>query len=112
MSKTEVGSMSIELDPQVTYEVRCNQGDILAINTRLWWHSTVLPIQPKSIPSISYARDFNFKNQMHTTTDEEKLDNTPENHYSIVEDDRKQKQPMSNIDGKYFICMIYIDRHR
>ncbi len=48
----------------IRLDVRCEEGDILMVNTRLWWHSTTLPFQPKSkssssvaVPSVSYARD-------------------------------------------------------
>lgn len=36
--------------------VNCEQGDVLVINTKLWFHQTILPMQ--SQPSVSYARDF------------------------------------------------------
>jgi hypothetical protein len=39
-----------------TIQVDCQQGDILIINTRLWFHQTVIP--PQDQPSVSYARDF------------------------------------------------------
>ena len=45
-------------------QLSCSSGDILLVNTRLWWHSTKLPGQPResddsssSVPSVSYARD-------------------------------------------------------
>jgi hypothetical protein len=36
--------------------VECKDGDVIVINTRLWFHQTVLPWQ--MVPSVSYARDF------------------------------------------------------
>ena len=39
--------------------VTCNQGDVIVINTRLWFHCTVIP--PQASPSVSYARDFRFR---------------------------------------------------
>jgi len=39
--------------------VECRQGDILCVNTRLWFHSTAIPAQETK--SISYARDFYLK---------------------------------------------------
>jgi hypothetical protein len=39
--------------------VECNEGDIILVNTRLWFHRTVIP--PQSRPSVSYARDFRAK---------------------------------------------------
>jgi len=36
--------------------VECREGDVLVVNTRLWFHQTMLPTQ--SVPSVSYARDF------------------------------------------------------
>lgn len=42
--------------------VRCEAGDVLVVNTRLWWHSTELPslLADAAGPqlSLSYARDF------------------------------------------------------
>lgn len=46
--------------------ISCQEGDVLLVNTRLWWHSTKIPQQPfesneshpkRSVPSVSYARD-------------------------------------------------------
>lgn len=36
--------------------VECQEGDIILVNTRLWFHQTILP--PQDTPSVSYARDF------------------------------------------------------
>ncbi|CAE8630009.1 unnamed protein product [Polarella glacialis] len=38
--------------------VRCSAGDVLVVNTRLWWHSTKLPGSAGQPLSLSYARDF------------------------------------------------------
>lgn len=40
-------------------EVDCKEGDVMIINTKLWFHQTRIP--PQRIPSVSYARDFRFK---------------------------------------------------
>jgi U3 small nucleolar RNA-associated protein 6 len=40
--------------PRLT--VNCKEGDVLMINTRLWFHQTI--ISPQRLPSVSYARDF------------------------------------------------------
>jgi hypothetical protein len=65
--------------------VNCKEGDVLMINTRLWFHQTIIP--PQRNPSVSYARDFrimnNGKNQLI-----DKLSN----------DD---KCTMTNVDGLY-----------
>jgi U3 small nucleolar RNA-associated protein 6 len=58
--------------------VDCCEGDILLINTRLWWHCTEIPVQP--MPSVSYARDFYFGKPL-------REENTATN--------------MSNVDGMY-----------
>jgi hypothetical protein len=42
----------------VPVTIECQQGDILIINTRLWWHQTLIPHQTD--PSVSYARDVYF----------------------------------------------------
>lgn len=36
--------------------VTCQQGDVLVIDTKMWFHQTVIPGQNE--PSVSYARDF------------------------------------------------------
>lgn len=41
--------------------VDCREGDVLVVNTRLWWHRTEIPDQPS--PSVSYARDFYFSQE-------------------------------------------------
>ncbi|KAL7515163.1 hypothetical protein ACHAXN_012565 [Cyclotella atomus] len=61
-----------------TIELECKQGDILLLNTRLWWHSTVIPMQDS--PSISYARDVYFESDAA---------------------DEPNQQSMTNIDGTY-----------
>jgi len=50
--------------PKDRIDIRCEEGDILLVNTKLWWHATTLPAQPESktcsnmsVPSVSYARD-------------------------------------------------------
>ncbi len=46
----------LALDGSKEYALLCDEGDVICVNTRLWWHRTELPMQ--STPSISYARDF------------------------------------------------------
>jgi hypothetical protein len=36
--------------------VDCQVGDVIVVNTRLWFHQTMIPAQDE--PSVSYARDF------------------------------------------------------
>ena len=43
-----------------TFCADCKEGDVLMINTRLWFHQTVIP--PQRTPSVSYARDFRLIN--------------------------------------------------
>ena len=49
---------SAQLTHDIEYHVVCQEGDILILNTRLWFHRTIIPSQP--FPSVSYARDFRF----------------------------------------------------
>ena len=58
--------------------VSVEQGDVLVINTRLWFHQTTIP--PQQPPSVSYARDFCFT-----------ADDAP-----VVQDAH-----MTNVDGLY-----------
>jgi hypothetical protein len=41
----------------IPVKVTCYQGDVLVINTRLWWHQTFIPHSNHEEPSVSYARD-------------------------------------------------------
>jgi hypothetical protein len=45
-------------DENSKYYLDCKEGDVLVINTRLWFHRTVIP--PQRVPSVSFARDFRF----------------------------------------------------
>jgi hypothetical protein len=42
--------------PETRLSVECQKGDVLVINTKLWFHQTIIPAQRD--PSVSYARDF------------------------------------------------------
>jgi len=44
------------------YDIECKEGDIILLNTRLWWHQTFVP--PQARPSISYARDVYFQSDV------------------------------------------------
>lgn len=84
-------------------EVECKQGDILLINTRLWWHSTLIPTQD-DVPCISYARDIYFVRSKNATTTmtAETSDKSEEGDDSNEEGDDSNKQSsMTNIDGTY-----------
>ena len=67
-------------------EIRCEEGDMLFVNTALWWHRTTIPCQPKhkscsvTVPSVSYARDIY-------------LDETTKSN--------RQGSNMKNLDGLY-----------
>jgi len=58
--------------------IDCEEGGVILVNTRLWWHRTSIPPQPT--PSVSYARDFYMK-------------------ATALEEDTQE--PMSNVDGLY-----------
>ncbi|CAM9773899.1 unnamed protein product, partial [Heterosigma akashiwo] len=71
-------------------EVECKQGDIIVLNTRLWWHSTVIPAQ--NVPCISYARDIYFPDSVAAK--------------AMVQEDGSNnnsmdQSSMTNIDGTY-----------
>ncbi len=40
--------------------VVCEEGDVLVLSTREWWHSTLLPAQRAGELSVSVAREFNL----------------------------------------------------
>lgn len=73
-------------------EVECREGDILLLNTRLWWHSTIISSQ--DVPCISYARDIYFTQQQDDAAQEEKPD---------------RESSMTNVDGTYAAEAIEAD---
>jgi U3 small nucleolar RNA-associated protein 6 len=68
------------MDPALVLEVNCQEGDVLIVNTRLWWHRTQIP--PQHVPSVSYARDFFFSQE------------------------KREQTLMSNVDGMYAVTDI------
>ena len=85
--KQKLNNESISDEENPVIEIECKQGDILLLNTRLWWHSTIIPIQDDT-PSISYARDIYFQSN-DSSKDKECTTSTT------------NKQSMSNVDGTY-----------
>jgi hypothetical protein len=65
----------VDIDANQVLEVNCREGDVLIVNTRLWWHRTEIPKQ--HVPSVSYARDFYFSKT------------------------KRDETTMSNVDGMY-----------
>lgn len=55
-----------------TLEVVCGQGDLLIVNTRLWFHQTTIPPQP--FPSVTYARDFYMRGMTEGTDNMSNVD--------------------------------------
>jgi len=75
-------------------EVECKQGEIIVLNTRLWWHSTMIP--PQDVPCISYARDIYFPcSYAENGATKEGSEN---DHRTHVHD---QSASMTNVDGTY-----------
>ena len=75
------------------------EGDVIFINTRLWWHQTVLGPQSGEGLSVSYARDFYLNGK-------EALDSNlyPHPHPNRNNCDWKEAldwkaQPKTNVDG-------------
>ena len=82
--KRKVEEDSSKEEPINHIEVECKEGDILLLNTRLWWHSTTIPCQ--DVPSISYARDIFF---------------TEKNDDCAIEHQPERETSMTNVDGTY-----------
>ena len=61
-SKTGKRKRPSEPTEAAYYDIECKEGDIILLNTRLWWHSTFVP--PQARPSISYARDVYFRSDV------------------------------------------------
>ena len=82
-------------------EVKCEQGDILFLNTRLWWHSTLIPKQ--DVACISYARDIYFQSMEKSgscNSNNEQSNNKDDSQVSI-QDNIHQQSSMTNVDGTY-----------
>jgi hypothetical protein len=79
------GDYANEEPPKTPVVIDCQQGDVLIINTRLWFHQTVIPPQPQ--PSVSYAKDFCINRVVTEATDHER---------SVGKGAR-----MTNVDGLY-----------
>jgi len=80
-------------------EVECKQGDILFLNTRLWWHSTLIPAQ--DAPCISYARDVYFAKSAAAVAIAAETQGSCNFLEKGEEDDGQQQSSMTNIDGTY-----------
>lgn len=71
--KKRVPSMRISEEP-ITIVVQT--GDILVLNTCLWWHATELP--PSDVESISFARDIYLRNEQDSSCDSSSSSTTSE----------------------------------
>jgi hypothetical protein len=82
-------------------EVVCKEGDILFLNTRLWFHSTLIP--PQDVPSVSYARDVYLLPD--STADDSKKNGVSNRNErdeeEEEEDDEEEESTMKNVDGTY-----------
>jgi len=83
-SRPQIGTPA-DPDGQRRLEVRCEQGDLLIISTRLWWHQTQIPFS--SSPSLSIARDFRWA-----------TDNTVAGRHAASKAASKDDLEMTNVD--------------
>mmetsp|Transcript_52197 Transcript_52197/g.77874 ORF Transcript_52197/g.77874 Transcript_52197/m.77874 type:complete len:279 (-) Transcript_52197:114-950(-) len=111
--------------------VTCSEGDVLLVDTRLWWHRTTIPPQDpivlndsdgdaaaaySAVPSVSYARDVYLPHQVggkgtdfcepSSSSDERmKIKSDPQKGLSSPETNSDQKSSaslmMTNLDGIY-----------
>lgn len=79
LKKTKKYKLDESIDKDGYLSACCNTGDILMINTKLWWHSTKL-VNDGEI-SYSYARDFYLN--------------------SDISEDEIKLSSMTNVDGLY-----------
>lgn len=59
--KNQTSSPPQSWNESTSLKVACQQGDVIVVNTRLWFHRTVIPGQGN--PSVSYARDFRLSSE-------------------------------------------------
>jgi hypothetical protein len=55
-----LSDLGLPLPSPEALQVDCDEGDVIVVNTKLWFHHTVIP--PQGRPSVSYARDFSMGN--------------------------------------------------
>lgn len=84
--------------------VECRMGDLLVINTRMWWHQTRIPptVQGDHL-SVSYARDFFapvLRLQMIDNRKSEDKD-TGSNKDLEEEDEGEEEEEYTNLEGLY-----------
>ena len=96
-----------ELNSIPRLRVECDTGDVLLINTRMWWHQTHLP--PTGKPhglSISYARDFFAPSLRHVNApqrvecDSDQVSSKRKEGNS-VEEENEDEEEYTNVDGLY-----------
>ena len=87
----------------------CKEGDLLFVNTRLWWHQTFLPRSDdmKDGLSISYARDFEAPMlALERSSYYKTPTKTDDNKEGVDEDERKEEEEknsslVTNVEGVY-----------
>ncbi|KAL7566839.1 hypothetical protein ACA910_021339 [Epithemia clementina (nom. ined.)] len=82
-----------EWNDETRIHVQCHEGDILCVNTRLWFHRTIIP--PQNVPSVSYARDFYCKKSERAKSACASPSKAP------GPTSGNQKETMMNLDGLY-----------
>jgi hypothetical protein len=77
--------------------VTVEQGEVLVINTRLWFHQTIIP--PQKTPSVSYARDFRFASNNDDDDDDD--DDDAMSDHDDNGNGEVASASMKNVDGLY-----------
>ena len=80
--------------------VMCEQHDLLVINTRLWWHHTLIPPTDTADGqlSASFARDFHCRAA--------RIDNNNERRQEQGQEDDDEPATFTNIDGLYATAAV------
>lgn len=91
--------------------IECSEGDMIVLNTRLWWHRTVIPPHYNlNEPSVSYARDMYMLPRCglktHFESDKRIMsDNSIVDHSNLLQQSERRGEEgleiMSNLDGLY-----------
>lgn len=84
-----------EWDESTKVHVVCDEGEVLVINTRLWFHRTIIPHQDN--PSVSYARDFRVESEAH----QKEESTTAASPDTKKADEQDKNGCMTNVDGLY-----------
>lgn len=90
--------------PPTSIRLDCEPGEVLLINTRLWYHCTELPSTRNAagMLSISYARDFDLLCSRDSASDAKQTSaHETSREVVVAESPENEQSDLTNVDGLY-----------